>query len=121
MAIETIFIGSQPYLVYADVATADEYMAAAFQGDSWRSATTDDKNRSLITATRILDRQVWRGVKFDSNQYNQFPRKEMGIEGLDDSAGVIPDGIVSGSIELALALLNGSTVQDQQSITERVL
>lgn len=122
MAYEHVMIGSEPYTVFADVATADLYLDAAFQADSWRLGTTtqDMKARLLVTSTRILDRQLWKGDKFDEAQEHAFPRKNMGITGLDDSVGVTPNGIVAGSIELALALLDGSDVQDQRSNAERI-
>lgn len=120
MAYETVTIGSQPYTVFADLASANLYMEAAFQGDTWRAAIDDNKKRALVTSTRVLDRQNWLGDKFDVNQEHAFPRTNMGITGLDDSLGVTPDEIVAGSIELALALMDGSEVQDNRTTAERV-
>lgn len=116
----TVTISATMFQVYVDVATADAYMLAAVQGAPYRASDADTKARSLVTSTRMLDRQNWLGKKFDPNQELAFPRKNMGIAGLDDSAGVTPQGIIDGSIELANYLIDGSDVQDEQSTAERI-
>lgn len=113
-------VGSETYNVYADIDTADTYMTAALHGASWRAATIATKGMSLVTSTRVFDRQIWKGEKLDPDQPLQFPRTNMGIDGLDDSAGVTPDAITAGSIELALALIDGSEAQDNQTTAERI-
>lgn len=61
MAIVTI--ASVDYEVYADVATADAYLAADLRLNAiWSAATADDKARAMVTATRLLNRQSWQGT-----------------------------------------------------------
>lgn len=98
----TITLDSE-FTVYANVEDADAYADGASHGDAWRALTDEDtKGRYLITATRILDRQQWR------DEYNTFALRV-----------VVPD-IVNASIELAMSLLDGSDVQNQQSTAERI-
>lgn len=57
-----VTIGGNQYDVYADVAFADEYLAAdAVRYATWAALTTaGDKERLLVSATRLLQRQTWK-------------------------------------------------------------
>lgn len=109
----TITIGSNAYEVYADVSEADEYFAAAIHAANWTAAETTTKQQALVTATRMFDRTCWQGEKTDEgSQPLSWPRS-----GLTDSDGnaipdiIVPDFIINGFFELALSLVDGSTVQ----------
>ena len=106
--------------VFADVDMADEYMDGALHGDSWRELDDDTKGRALVTSTRVLNRQRWKGTKTEADQALAFPRVDMNITPepiLNDDD--IPVDIVSASIELALALVDGSEAQNEQTTAER--
>lgn len=61
MAIATVTLNGVDYPVYADVAFADEYLAAdVARAALWSALTADDKKRGLVTSTRLLQRQSWR-------------------------------------------------------------
>lgn len=114
-----ILIGSTSYDSYASVDTADDYLNAASHGATWRALSdNDDKARYLVTATRLLDRQYWKGTKTSSSQALDWPRSNTGIDGVTDS--VIPTDIINASIELALALLDGSEVQNEQTTEQKI-
>jgi hypothetical protein len=101
--MDSVAIDSQDYDVYADITTADLYLNAASHAASWRALTDDvDKARYLVTATRLLDRQTW------LDTYNT------------QALRFAETAIINASIELALALLDGSTVQDRQTNAERI-
>lgn len=102
--MSTVQIGSHPYETYADVSEADLYLDAASHAAAWRAddVDADTKARLLVTATRILDRQTWR------DEYNTFELR------------AAQPNIVNASIELALALLDGSEVQNTQTGVERI-
>lgn len=56
----TITIGSNTYDAFADVAFADEYLAAdPLRAAPWATRLTEAKSRGLIGATRMLLRLVW--------------------------------------------------------------
>lgn len=117
MDYETVIINSQPYFVYADVEDGDLYMAAAIQGTDWLAATADTKARALVTATRLMDRQNWLGKQVDPAQSLQWPRSNTGIANYDGTS--IPLPLQYACIELALMLIDGSDVQNNQSMAER--
>lgn len=114
-----VMIGSKLYDVYADEADADNYLDAAFHGGAWRSETDDDvKRRALVTAARLLDRQSWLGEKTVDNQALEWPRANTGVDGV--GASDVPQAIVDANIELALALVDGSDVQDVQNTSQKL-
>lgn len=56
----TVDIGGTEYAVYADVATADAYLAADFtRAAIWDALTEDQKEMALVTATRVLQSLAW--------------------------------------------------------------
>lgn len=118
----TVSIDAGDFPVYADIDTADVYLGAALHAGSWDSLGNDDetKGRALVTATRLIDRQPWVGEKTGVSpaQALAWPRSNTGITGVD--ADVVPDNIVTACMELALALVDGSEVQNQQTTAERI-
>jgi len=88
---------------YVTRAEADLYMADSFgQSALWAALTNDQKDQALLTAFKLLDRQVWQG---EATGEADFPRT-----GLTDCAGLavddstVPDDIESAQIELAFAI-----------------
>lgn len=106
------------FTVYAGTDEADAYAEGALQADPWRAADDDTKGRALVTATRIFDRQRWKGDKTVANQDLAWPRSNTGIDTVDPA--VIPEDITNGSIELAFALVDGSTVQYDQNTSQKI-
>lgn len=95
--MEVVLIDSQPYLSYASLEEADEYLAASLHaGATWADASELSRSRALVTSTRILDRQRWR------SEYDTQEERE-------DVAAII-----DASIEMALSLLQGSDLQTEQ-------
>lgn len=104
----TIIIDAVEYDTYATVADADSYLAADFTATAWRAETDDDqKGRALVTATRLLDRQVWPGEKADEFQPLAWPRT--GVTGYDDYE--VPQAVVDACCLLAKYIHEGSTVE----------
>lgn len=104
-----VVINSQPYDTYATVEYADLYHQANFLATNWFNKDQDEKGQLLVTATRLLDRQCWLGEPTGlSGQTLAWPRTGTGIEGVEDE--VVPQDIVDGSVELALAIADGSDV-----------
>lgn len=107
---KTIEIDGVEFPVYATVMEANAYMTGTYNNSDWFSVTTDSetKARLLITATRILDRQLWRGEPTGlSGQQLVWPRT--GIEGVAEDD--IPVEMEYACIELANLLLGGSDVE----------
>ena len=59
---------------YSTVLEADDYHDARLFNTNWTSATTGDKEKALVWATRSLDTLSWRGVQTSGTQNLKFPR-----------------------------------------------
>ena len=74
---------------YVILAGAETYFDARTHADSWNNAAAEDKDRSLIQATRLLDSYlVWQ----------EIPDKTAPTQAIKDA-----------TCEMALVLLNGDT------------
>lgn len=93
----SVTIGSTTYTVYSDVAAADEYFNGSISFATWNALTADEKARSLVEATRLIDRQSWQGEKAETSPEQEL---EFGRTGLTDCAG--NDVTVAESLELAV-------------------
>lgn len=104
--------GSVVYQVYASREEALNYAQGAIHAANWLAASEMVQNQSLVTATRLLDRQCWKGDKNTEISGNllDWPRINTGIDGVTDDT--VPEDIVIGSIELAFSLVEGSPVQN---------
>lgn len=67
-------VGTNSYINTTD---ADTYFSNRLYADAWNAAVQTDKEKALIMATKIIDRQVLKGRRKDTNATNQplaFPR-----------------------------------------------
>ena len=76
--VATVTIGTDTFSVYALTSAAEAdlktYMAGRFGTGAYDAATSNDKKKALVTATRMLDRVVqWSGTK-TGTQPLQWPR-----------------------------------------------
>lgn len=92
---------------YADETYADAYLAQRLGTDAWDNATSGDKPKALAEATRLIDLVPLVGVKYDEDQEREFPRDV-------DEGGEVPAEVQDACCEVALALLQGKTL-DQLS------
>jgi hypothetical protein len=83
---------------YCTVDEAQSYFDGRLNTDAWDDATSTNKEKSLINATRLIDRLNFKGTKTSDSQDLQFPR---------DEDTTVPDDIKYACSELALALLDG--------------
>lgn len=79
----------------AEQATAyfDKHLHAA----AWTAATDTQRAAALAQATRIIDRQAYRGTKTHPDQARAFPRYP---------ANEVPQAVIDATCEVALALLD---------------
>ena len=73
MADKIIKINDKDYYTYATVEEADDYFAAAY-GTEWEQISENQKQKLLITATRLIDRRDYQGEKVNPEQPLKFPR-----------------------------------------------
>lgn len=112
----TVIIDGVTYETYADVATADNYLAADFSLNSvWTALTTDQKGQALVTSTRIINRQNWQGEPNPApGSILVWPRT--GVKFADGTAvpsDSIPQQIIDGSILLAALIAQTPQIAGQ--------
>lgn len=112
----TVTIGSNTYTVYQDVSEADDYFNGSSDFDTWDAFTTDEKARSLVSSTRLIDRQSWQGEKESDAQELEFPRTGVqDCSGNDVDAATTLAKIEEASLLLALNIADGGNVQTSSS------
>ena len=104
---------------YCTVAEAEAYFASRGFSDNWNGATPDAQIQALLWATRLLDLQVWRGMKRMYTNALRWPRA-----GLQDRDGyivpydTIPTFIKYATCEWALYLLKEDRTLDEGGFTQ---
>jgi hypothetical protein len=90
---------------YLTVAAGDD-LANVYLGTlSWSSASTDNKGRALIMATRYLDELDWIGERTSTTQALDWPRSGAVCGEWSFGTGIIPAPIQQATFDLAEALL----------------
>lgn len=93
---------------YAAVADGDAYHDGHLYASAWTAATTANKEKALVFATRLIDTEFrFKGMKANSTQTLQWPREECrDPDGADDLASdAVPSAVVQATCELARELL----------------
>jgi hypothetical protein len=106
----TATVGATDANSYLSVAAADSIASNMLSTLKWGTATTDDKGKALIAATRSLDQLEWIGTKTSTTQALLWPREEATCGEKDYANNVIPEEIKYSTFDLADALLNDSTL-----------
>ena len=91
---------------YVTLAEANDYFETVPDSTTWTNKTDDQKNRSLIAATRWIDSFVFFGDRCDAGQALKFPRNNYQVDDVELSCTVIPNNIKYAQFELARALAN---------------
>ena len=122
----TISIAGVTYEVYGSLASANAYFAAAIQGAPWASADSSVRSQALVTATRVFERTGWQGAPTDTvvpvppatlplaagEQALEWPRTGLvDMNGVAVDSTAIPQDVIDGNFEYALAVINDATVQ----------
>src|SRR5512139_131065 len=111
---------------YCTVAEADTYHTTHLYPRVWDEATSDQKARAVIWATRLLDEQCkWRGERMSTSQALRWPRTGVPTHDDDDweSDTTIPTWLKNATAELARGLLEKnrpSITEDQQESSRSV-
>jgi len=93
---------------YASVAHGDAYHEGHLYATAWTAATTPNKEKALVMATRLIDSQYqFAGWKASTAQALQWPRAScLDPDGEDDlPADAVPQAIRDATCELARELL----------------
>lgn len=95
---------------YITVATGDDLANVYLGALGWSSASTDNKGRALIMATRYLDELEWIGNRATTVQALAWPRTDATCGEWSFGSGVIPQPIKQATFDLAEALLSSPTL-----------
>ena len=91
---------------YVTLSESNDYFDTSPDSSTWTDKTDDQKNRSLISATRWIDGFVFYGDRCDSGQALKFPRNNYQVDGVELACSAIPQNIKYAQFELARALAN---------------
>ena len=91
---------------YVTLAAANTYFETVPDSSTWANKTDDQKNRSLISATRWIDALTFYGDRCTETQALKWPRDEYKVDGIDLVCTLIPEGIKVATYELARAFAN---------------
>lgn len=101
--MEAVLIGSAPYSSYNSLGDLALYLDAAHHaGEDWSGASDLVRAQAAVTATRILDRQRWRG-SYDTQD------ERFAVQAIRDAHA-----------EMVLALLQGSDFQSEQNASQKL-
>lgn len=106
----TATVGSASANSYLTIAAADTIAETMLGTLAWTTATTDQKTRALITATRGLDTLDWIGDRATTTQALDWPRTDASCGGIDYPDDEIPEQIQYSTFDLANALLGTPTL-----------
>ena len=111
---------------YVTLTEANCYFETVPDSTTWDNKTVDQKNRSLIAATRWIDSFVYYGDRCDDGQALKFPRNNYQVDGVELACSKIPNNIKYAQYELARALANDTdaitgTTGNQGNIAEAKL
>jgi len=89
---------------------ANAYFATRLDTSVWDDAIDDDKNKSLIMATNIINNLQFLGTKVDPLQPDEFPRV---IPDLELDGSTTPYDITIAICEIVLTLLDGIDINKE--------
>lgn len=69
-----VTIGDDLYEVYVSVEDVDTYANGSLNASAWDALVPDDKARAVVSVTRWIDSQCWKGDKLDPAQPLEWPR-----------------------------------------------
>ena len=95
-------VGGETSNSYLDLANAEAIAAMIPGGDAWVAATEEEKNMSLVEATRWLETLDYVGRRCTSVQRLKWPRQDAECDGVPASCTDIPYKIREAEVLLAI-------------------
>lgn len=90
---------------YVTLAEADAYLDDSVSTTDWATLDEDTRVRALLSAFRLLERQVWQGDRTDEAQEADHPRTGLvTCDGIPVPEDEVAEDIESAQIELAFAI-----------------
>jgi len=98
---------------YADETYGTAYFAERLNSAAWDDADSADRVKGLKQATRMIDLLPLVDEKCDPDQAREFPRSV--DDGCADESGDVPTEVQDACCELAIAFLQGKTLEQLSS------
>jgi hypothetical protein len=107
----TVSISGVNYSIYGTHDGAKSYMRARLGAEAWDSASSENQKKSLVSATRWIDRGDWAGDPVTPGQALKFEFRSglTDCEGNPVATNVVAPGVAEACYELALVLLGDAT------------
>lgn len=108
---------------YVDVTFAAAYFDDRLHSSVWSNASNDDRDRSLIMATREIDTRIaWDGYKVTETQALDWPRSGLYDDNRDYvDEDTLPIELKNAVCEYALVLLGTDTLAPQETGLESLV
>ncbi len=98
---------------------ASDYAAGHLYATSWTAASSENKEKAVRMATRVLDASVeWNGRPVTGSQALQWPRTGVSVNGWAVASNAIPTPLKAATMELAIALLTRDRTSDTAGSAE---
>lgn len=114
----TLVVGTNSYI---SAANSDTYFSVSLRAETWDGYDTELKEKALITATRMMDRQTWQGAKTSSGQALEWPRSGVYDKyGNSVDSASVPVAITNATCELAFSLLSDPAVETNSNTSKNI-
>lgn len=103
--------------------SATTYFNASLNVSGWDNASFNDKQKSLVNASRLFDKQLWVGAMTDAATPQPLAWPRTGVpscDGIVNVDSVIPERVIFGAYELAASILADALVQSQTNTGSNV-
>jgi len=111
----TLVVGTNTYITLTE---ANTYLGDSIRAQAWSFLPSDTRNKALLTAFRIIERQVWEG---DATGSISFPRT--GLTDCEDNAVsslTVPQQVKDAQAEIAYDLTQNNTLETSGGIGSNV-
>jgi len=102
MVVVNAEIGGEASNSYLDLADAEAIAAMIPGGDAWIAATEDEKNMSLVEATRWLETLDYIGQRCSATQRLKWPRQGAECDGVPATCDTIVYKVKEAEVMLAI-------------------
>ena len=112
-------VGASTANSYVSQAQATTYFEGHLNADDWTNASSDDKNRALVSAAARLQREKYEGSRTDEDQALAWPRySATDADGWNYEDDEIPQVVKDAQCELALFMLGDDRLTSESGFSQ---
>jgi hypothetical protein len=113
--VSTLVVGTNTYVTRAE---ANTYLGDALGSESWAFLSPDDQDKALLTAFKLLERQLWQGEAVGAVDWPRTGVIDCAGDPVDDAS--VPTDIKSAQIELAYAISVDNTLASKTTTEDNI-